>query len=130
MKIYKCLHCWHEFYQPILKDGKSICTNCGSDDIVETEEEVLTNGWTKAWKQQPENNGWYLTITDFKTILVLQFNTKHQLWNVTDKQTDTAIKVLYWRNLPPKPPMRKRPPYDINRDIDIVNRAFKKEEDK
>lgn len=129
MKIYKCLHCYNEFYQPIEKDGKNICTNCGSEEIVQTEEEALTNGWTKAWKELPEDNGWYLTISEHGSVNVIQFNVKHQMWNVTDNYTDTAIKVLYWRTLPPMPPIRERPPYDIDRDIDIVNRAFKKEED-
>lgn len=130
MKIYKCLHCGHEFYQPIEKNGKSICTNCGSEDIVQTEEEALTNGWIKAWKKLPEDNGLYLTITEHKTVIVLRFNVKHQMWNVGDDYTDTEIKVLYWRKLPPMPLMRELPPYDIDRDIDIVNRALKKEEDK
>lgn len=129
MEIYKCLHCGYECYEPIKTyDGghyDAECPNCGSEDLMKIEEEAITNGWTKAWKELPEDNGWYLTISEHKTVVVLQFNVKHQLWNVGDNYTDTAIKVLYWRALPPMPPMRERPSYDIDRDIDIVNRAFK-----
>lgn len=127
MEIYKCLHCGYECYEPI---NDVECPNCGSGEIVRTEEEALANGWTKAWKELPEDNGWYLTISEHKTVNVLRFNVKHQLWNVGDNYTDTAIKVLYWIKLPPMPPMSELPPYDIDRDIGIVNRAFKKGEDK
>jgi DNA-directed RNA polymerase subunit RPC12/RpoP len=127
MEIYKCLHCGYEFYRPI-KDEE--CPNCGSVEIVRTEEGAFSNGWTKAWKELPGDNGWYLTITEHKSVIVLQFNVKHQMWNVGDNYTDSEIKVLYWRKLPPMPLMRELPPYDMDRDIDIVNRAFKKEEDK
>lgn len=133
MEIYKCLQCGYECREPIkVYDNGHYdieCPNCGSEDIEKMEEETLTNGWIKAWKELPEDGDNYITVSEHGCVNVLRFNVKHQMWNVTDNETDTEIKVLYWRKLPPLPPMRERPPYDMERDAELVNKAFKKEEE-
>ena len=133
MEIYKCLQCGYECREPIkVYDNGHYdieCPNCGSEDIEKMEEETLTNGWIKAWKELPETEGRYLTVSEHDNLNVLGFNVKHQMWNVTDEHTDTEIKVLYWREIP-MPPKNTRPPYDMERDAELVNKAFKKGEDK
>lgn len=135
MEVYKCLHCGFEFDEPARTyDGghyDAECPNCGSEDIERTEESDTANGWKKAWKELPEDNKRYLTITAHGNVVVLEFNVKHQAWNVSDDDTDTEIKVLYWMAIPPMPQQRKRPAYDFQRDADLIKKAIElKEEDK
>lgn len=134
MEVYKCLHCGFEFDEPARTyDGghyDAECPNCGSEDIEHTEESDTANGWKKAWKELPDDEKNYLVITANGNAAVLNFNTKHQAWNVTDDYTDAEIKVLYWMPLPPMPQQKKRPAYDFQRDADLIKKAMElKEED-
>ena len=124
MEIYKCLHCGFEFDKPYASKYGDECPNCGSEEMVRAEESDTANGWKKAWKELPEEAGWYLVMTNAGNITVLNFNMKHMAWNVTDSYTDAEIKVLYWMPLPPLP-IQKRPSYDIQRDVDLVDKAMK-----
>lgn len=44
----------------------------------------------------PSKEGPYLCVCDTGYISILSYNTKHKLFNVSDNNTDTALKVLYW----------------------------------
>lgn len=135
MEVYKCLHCGFEFDEPARTyDGghyDADCPNCGSEDIERTEESESANGWSKAWKELPDDEKNYLVITAYGNVAVLPYNKKHQAFNVSDDYTDAEIKVLYWMPIPPMPQQKQRPAYDFQRDADLIKRAMElKEEDK
>lgn len=44
----------------------------------------------------PSKEGPYVCVCDTGYISILEYHTKHKLFNVSDDNISTAINVLYW----------------------------------
>ena len=81
--------------------------------------------WTNDDVRKPDKGGWYLTVTKNGSVMALDFNMKHQAWNVSDNYTDSEINVQWWMPIPELPARRE---YDDSKDADLVYRAIGKEQ--
>ena len=59
--------------------------------------------WFNADEIVPSKDGRYLCQITPVTYSILRFSTKHQMFNVSGDDVDTAIEVQWWASLPELP---------------------------
>lgn len=68
--------------------------------------EVTTNTfirWFNSDEIVPSKEGHYLCQTNLGRYATLPFSTKHQMFNVSEDNVETAIEVQWWAFLPELP---------------------------
>ena len=58
----------------------------------------ISNTWRYCKKEQPTKDGEYMCLTNSGYIATICYNTKHDMWNVTDDDTSTDMtdRIIAW----------------------------------
>lgn len=59
--------------------------------------------WISAAEKLPKRRCEVLTVTTTGFTMILRYNPKHKLFNVSDEDTSTAIPVAFWLPIPEAP---------------------------
>ena len=59
--------------------------------------------WFNSDEIVPSKDGFYLCKTNLERYTTLPFSTKHQMFNVSGDNVETAIEVQWWAPLPELP---------------------------